>query len=485
MKELVGLTGLNRQTLHFYLRQGVLPPPVSGAGTRNARYSETHVALSGLVRELRDDAGLSLEAIRRRFEIAGYDPVAVRTGRASWQPLPVDDGPPLSAEELSERSLVPRPTIDALIGAGIIAAVGDGIPRYAPECIEVVLAARRLRNLGLENSELAAMAAPVSALSWLEVEALAASAAKERGDLEALVERVAPRFAAVGALVDALRRLAVAGALRRVTRVGARARAFAEEAVYVPSPMFVQRHGLEDALAGARALAGREGARAVMVGRLLLGLGRYDEAAEWLTRVPTEGALGAEALAYLGLARAISGPARSGLAAARQAVAIAPESPRAHAFLGVVLAFHAATTTGLAAATTVLQEAIAAAGRSRDYPPADAREDLEVRLARGRILAVLPDGGPGGVPDLITVLDSTAAPDSAAVNAAFDYPGARDVYRINTLFFLGIDAAGRDDEGQARRWLLECITLDPASNYAARAYERLGTLGHQIQGVAD
>jgi DNA-binding transcriptional MerR regulator len=65
IQDLSDQTGLPRRTIHFYIQQGLLPPP-SGAGL-GARYSETHLLRLRLIPLLRQ-RGLRLDEIRQQFQ---------------------------------------------------------------------------------------------------------------------------------------------------------------------------------------------------------------------------------------------------------------------------------------------------------------------------------------------------------------------------------------------------------------------------------
>ena len=73
IQDLCDQTSLPRRTIHFYVQQGLLPPP-EGAGV-GARYTETHLLSLQLVPLLRRK-GLKLDAIRDRLQ--GLDPAALR-----------------------------------------------------------------------------------------------------------------------------------------------------------------------------------------------------------------------------------------------------------------------------------------------------------------------------------------------------------------------------------------------------------------------
>jgi DNA-binding transcriptional MerR regulator len=64
IRELAEQAGTTVRTIHYYISEGLLPPP-SGA-TRSATYSEAHLARLRLIGALRDE-GLALASIRQRL----------------------------------------------------------------------------------------------------------------------------------------------------------------------------------------------------------------------------------------------------------------------------------------------------------------------------------------------------------------------------------------------------------------------------------
>ncbi len=482
MKDLVAASGLHRQTVHFYLRRGVLPPPVEAAGTRNARYGAHHLALLEVVHALQDQRGMSLDAIRRQFVQAQYDPEVARramgSGPSSTSLATRASVEPLGAGELVRRAGSSEAVLRSLEEIGLVTPEQiDGDARYGSDALTILSAAKRLADQGMSPESITRLARHVEGVASAEVAALAADASGLSGEGEPLASRAERRHQDIGELVSAVRRSALRGVLQRLVEVGPRAHQFAAEAIYIPSPLFIRRYRLDGALAEAEGAADRGDPEACLrLGRLLIGLGRYPEAAVWLSRCVQKQPRNDEAHGYLGLARSTGGEIASGVEACRQAVALAPESPRAHAFLGASLAIHAAMTTGLAHPGEQLRNALFVANHSRSLTPRDARERMEVLLARGRMFTVLPAGLPGHANGLADLEEVLALTTPGASDSGLDFPGTVALHRVHALYYLGVSAHQEDRMDDARRYLGECITIDPASRFAQQAYELLSTI---------
>jgi DNA-binding transcriptional MerR regulator len=70
MKDLCDATGLGRQAIHFYIREGLLPEGQK-TGRNMAYYSENHLERLRLIRRLQDEQFLPLKAIRA--VLSAYD----------------------------------------------------------------------------------------------------------------------------------------------------------------------------------------------------------------------------------------------------------------------------------------------------------------------------------------------------------------------------------------------------------------------------
>src|SRR5512132_1969078 len=67
MAELAARSGVPRETIHFYLREGLLPRPRKG-GRTVAYYGEEHLDRLRIIRRLREEKYLPLAVIRRLLD---------------------------------------------------------------------------------------------------------------------------------------------------------------------------------------------------------------------------------------------------------------------------------------------------------------------------------------------------------------------------------------------------------------------------------
>lgn len=83
MKDLCDATGLGRQAIHFYIREGLLPEGHK-TGRNMAYYGEAHLARLRLIRRLQDEQFLPLKAIRA--VLSAYDDDEAGGDQAGSQP---------------------------------------------------------------------------------------------------------------------------------------------------------------------------------------------------------------------------------------------------------------------------------------------------------------------------------------------------------------------------------------------------------------
>jgi len=147
VEELAGKAGVSVDTVRFYQKQGLLPPPVREG--RVAWYTAEHLSRMGRVKELRR-RGFTLAVIRRFLdgELDGADePLAAAVSEAV---APGGDEEFVTGEELAARSGVPLPLIESLTREGLLVPrLHQGEPRFTADDLTVVAAGLRLLQVGL------------------------------------------------------------------------------------------------------------------------------------------------------------------------------------------------------------------------------------------------------------------------------------------------------------------------------------------------
>jgi DNA-binding transcriptional MerR regulator len=147
VEELAGKAGVSVDTVRFYQKQRLLPPPVREG--RVAWYTAEHLDRMARVKELRR-RGFTLAVIRRFLDgelDRADEPLAAAVSEAV---APDGDEEFVTAEQLAARSGVPLPLIDSLAREGLLVPrLHQGEPHYTADDLTVVAAGLRLLGVGL------------------------------------------------------------------------------------------------------------------------------------------------------------------------------------------------------------------------------------------------------------------------------------------------------------------------------------------------
>jgi DNA-binding transcriptional MerR regulator len=202
MAELAARSGVARETIHFYLREGLLPRPEKG-GRTVAYYAEEHLDRLRLIRRLREEKYLPIAVIRRLLE----SPAADRDVDALADILhiiPLDDEParPPSPESLAVAGA------RGLLGGDRAAPLGERVDPAERRVLRVIEDAVRLdgaaRRLTLDDLE--ACAPSLSALVGREA-GLFFDAMFESGDVGGSIAALREGRGAVARFIAAYRDL--------------------------------------------------------------------------------------------------------------------------------------------------------------------------------------------------------------------------------------------------------------------------------------
>jgi DNA-binding transcriptional MerR regulator len=138
MKDLCERTGLDRQVIHFYIQQGLLPEGKK-TGRNMAYYGEQHIERIRLIRKLQHERFLPLKAIKALLEERddAFSPEQQRmladvkmhlsfVARGAEERASIEATPTLALDEALSRTGLERRDVDELAEVGMLALVDDG-----------------------------------------------------------------------------------------------------------------------------------------------------------------------------------------------------------------------------------------------------------------------------------------------------------------------------------------------------------------------
>lgn len=161
MSELAEVTKVSAQTIHFYLREGLLPPPVKTAPNM-AYYGPEHVEEILLIKELQEKRYLPLSVIKhvldakRRGKDIGQLQDMLLSLEATFHPLgPEEQMEPVPSLQLIAMTGLSIDDVEALERMGLLApaVLAEG-KRYDGLDVRVARSLKRLQDLGIKISDL-------------------------------------------------------------------------------------------------------------------------------------------------------------------------------------------------------------------------------------------------------------------------------------------------------------------------------------------
>lgn len=290
IRTVVRETGVSKELVHHYLRQGLLPRPQD-----RALYDDQQVRLLRQIRLLREDHHLPLETIRDLFESFDFDPARIesltlcdslgkRISRFATQ------GELLSPETMTAEELVASVGIsrerlaEYVESRMVIPDVVDGEERFSVYDANVIALAERGGALGVTFEWFRTIASYVRVAFDLAHTAFYGSPAPVEADPDrALADFFVRREVGDSFVLNVLHSL-THSRMRDLLEQPRPWRELGglENVVYRPSPSFIARHELRRHVDEARRLLGDAPEEVELwrrVSDLLLHTGSYDEAA--------------------------------------------------------------------------------------------------------------------------------------------------------------------------------------------------------------
>lgn len=160
MKDLCAATGLERQAIHFYIQQGLLPPGKK-TGRNMAWYSDAHVQRLQLIKKLQHERFLPLKAIKaildgREESFAPEQHQFLARVRDRLAPELAQSSPRnefLDADEVCARAGVERQDLEEAVEQGMLGAerTEDGGLRIAEDDVWMIETFGEMRRLGFSR----------------------------------------------------------------------------------------------------------------------------------------------------------------------------------------------------------------------------------------------------------------------------------------------------------------------------------------------
>ena len=201
MRDVMERTGLSRQAIHFYVEQGLVPPPVK-TGETMGYYGEMHVERVLLVKKLQQEHFLPLKAIRAMFdeEAGDFTREQQQVLREVKAKLPATTVEPererLALKDLLAKTKLKRSEVTELEALGLVVVQRGRVSVDHAWLIELwgnVRAAGFTRELGFGPELLLIFERGIEAMFGEEKQVLAKMAARlPAAKVAELVERALP-----------------------------------------------------------------------------------------------------------------------------------------------------------------------------------------------------------------------------------------------------------------------------------------------------
>ncbi len=191
MRELERASGVSRETIRFYIREGLLPEP-ERTHRNSAVYTAEHLARLLTIRRLKDERFLPLSVIRTLFAgepVGPLDPDALPDFDHLLRTRLDEEGERLTVDELGRQLGADPAYLSETIAAGVVSPGPDG--RLSPRdqrILRLLNDAMRVgftRERGYAGSELGRLAEVMRGIAEMEVREFFARVAPHVGDLEA------------------------------------------------------------------------------------------------------------------------------------------------------------------------------------------------------------------------------------------------------------------------------------------------------------
>jgi DNA-binding transcriptional MerR regulator len=481
MSALVEAAGVSRDMVKYYLRAGLLPPAVKPRANLSL-YSDTHLQLIALVRKCQEQTRLSLPDIAKIFQAANYETGTIElellSDKYRVDNVARDNIIPLYGNQHGIGDLDIPPEFEGQL-AQFDLLDNAAHPDEDEQMIKGLLWAAH--SAGVPLDFLRAVREKVAELADQEVKTLIAIKRPQLNFNEFVrniteVDRIINRWM----VAEKSRRIRTQ--FQRVIDNSERALSTLLDTVYKPSSAFQKRHKTEQLLSRLAQLVEKEPESLCAcdeVRLISLLLGDYDlimQLARSALKVDDNDSV---AQACIALAEGMQGYANKAFTAARPLETSESRHPIVLQARLAALLLKAAQQGGVADSNELMKSA---AELFLESPSELTDEHPEMILLLARANIAFPDFANSNFSAINALEDLLARIDNEELYPTV--PNIEDlqkvlatVYRIYTLYYLGVlnRMAGRSEV--AIGYLERALQLDPASNFGENAYRELSQLG--------
>jgi len=478
-------TGISKELIHHYLRQGLLPRPSS-----RARYSAVQVRLLHLIRRLRDEHHLPLDSIRRLFETFDFDPghlePLVLADSFSHRLARFADGElGISSETYSEEELcaaagISQQRLQDYLGLQLLTPVDAGErTRYSDYDAKIIALCERGVELGIAFEAFRTVASHIR-VAWqlehaqfFELEAGVRGEAGEGSSTDRTLGQLFLRREIVGQFVQSVLDGLILRHLQQQLVGPERGRGEAvsalERVIYRPSASFLRLHGLDEQIDRLQLRLARAVDRPDLwerLAQLQLHAGRHREAAFVLEQALERWPQAPGLTVLYGAALLLAGSAERG----QQILAGISGAPLAWTLLALARLGEQGRSVG--AAVKGLDEVRRLGEAALEAVNEDRPEAALVQLLCGWILTALPPALRQVERGRRILRRTRARIEDAAAAVPRALPGLRQRYLINSGFLL-LESSTRqpgDDPAELEALRAEICRLDPGCAFAEQVY---------------
>ena len=446
-------TGLSRELIHHYLRQGLLPRPEEGA-----LYTDRQVRLLHQIKRLREDHNLPLDVMRRVFEAFDFDPVRIEpmtlaeslckrmTRLAAGKDI-------LSSEALTLEALIAATGVsvervaDYVEARLVLPSEEKGQVRYSVYDANIISLCERSIELGIPFESLRTIGSYVRVAFELEHGVLFGVPRTDGDDTGRILCEVFLRREVITSFIQNLLQARISLRVRELFAAPSETMTGLDAVVYRPSSVFLRRYGIDGRVESVQEelVASRDRTEAwVDTGLILVHAGRYREAVFFLGQANGRWPSSPSVTALYGRALILSGRHEQGRAVLEEMDDDGPDKGARRIFRALSLfvssSGDARSATLIHIAMTVfalVDEALAS------IDEASPTSRAEVRMYAGWLLTTLPASF--GDPDRGLALLGATLEEISQLDAKDEgLPGAQESLRINAAYLL-FDAMARNE----------------------------------------